>query len=268
MDTKRIFITGAGSGIGKATAVLFHREGWSIGACDASQSALDSLASELAERCSIHCVDVREKSELEAALAAFCIESDGQLDIMFNNAGIAIGGYFEDLPFGKTRQMIDINLVGVLNGFYAAIPYLKRTEGALCISTSSSAAIYGAAGMATYTATKYAIKGFTHAMSVELSRFGVRVADVMPGIIDTPLWGGVRYKDGQPAGTYEKIPKLNAERTDEGRTIAPIEVARAVWKAYHGDRLHWYVPEELEHSDKKTSADYDKRRDELLNARK
>ena len=92
MDTKRIFITGAGSGIGKATAVLFHREGWSIGACDASQSALDSLASELAERCSIHCVDVREKSELEAALAAFCIESDGQLDIMFNNAGIAIGG--------------------------------------------------------------------------------------------------------------------------------------------------------------------------------
>ena len=104
-------------------------------------------------------------------------------------------------------------------------------------------------------------------MSVELSRFGVRVADVMPGIIDTPLWGGVRYKDGQPAGTYEKIPKLNAERTDEARTIAPIEVARAVWNAYHGDRLHWYVPEELEHSDKKTSADYDKRRDEILEAR-
>jgi NAD(P)-dependent dehydrogenase (short-subunit alcohol dehydrogenase family) len=268
LDIKRIFITGAGSGIGKATAVLFHQAGWRIGASDSSQPALDSLASQLAERCSIYCVDVREKSDLEAALAAFCVESDGQLDIMFNNAGIAIGGYFEDLPFEKTRDMIDINLVGVLNGFHAAIPYLKRTEGALCISTSSSAAIYGAAGMATYTATKYAIKGFTHAMSVELSRFGVRVADVMPGIIDTPLWAGVRYKDGQPAGTYEKIPKLNAERTDEARTIAPIEVARAVWNAYHGDRLHWYVPEELELSDKKTSADYDKRRDEILEARK
>ena len=55
-------------------------------------------------------------------------ESDGQLDIMFNNAGIALGGYFEDLPFEKTRDMIDINLVGVLNGFHAAIPYLKGTE--------------------------------------------------------------------------------------------------------------------------------------------
>ena len=161
MDTKRIFITGAGSGIGKATAVLFHQAGWHIGGSDSSQLALDSLASQLAERCSIYCVDVREKSDLEAALSAFCVESDGQLDIMFNNAGIAVGGYFEDLPFEKTRDMIDINLVGVLNGFHAAIPYLKQTEDALCISTSSSAAIYGAAGMATYTATKYAIKGLS-----------------------------------------------------------------------------------------------------------
>lgn len=268
MDNKTIFITGAASGIGKATALLFHTQGWIVGACDASQDALDALSNELTERCPTYCVDVRNSSELEAAIADFCSQSSGRLDIMFNNAGIAIGGYFEDLPFQKTRDMVDINLVGVLNGFHASIPFLKNTDGALCISTSSSAAIYGAAGMATYTATKYAIKGFTHAMSVELSRFGIRVADVMPGIIDTPLWAGARYKDGEVAGTYEKIPKLNADLTDERRTIAPIEVAKAVWNAYHGDRLHWYVPEELERSDKATSADYQKRRDELLNARK
>ena len=266
MDANTIFITGAGSGIGKATAKLFRSEGWQIGACDSNQAALDSLLGELEGECSTYLVDVRIKSDLERALATFSAETNDRLDIMFNNAGIAIGGYFEDVPFEKTLDMIDINLMGVLNGFYAAIPYLKNTKGSLCMSTSSSAAIYGAAGMATYTATKYAIKGFTHAMSVELSRFGVRVADVMPGIIDTPLWGGVRYKDGQPAGTYEKIPKLNAERTDERRTIAPIEVARAVWNAYHGDRLHWYVPEELERVDKATSSDYQRRRDELLDA--
>ena len=268
MEKKTIFITGAGSGIGRATALLFHAHGWCIGACDTSQDALDALSSELKERCSTYCADVRDKHELESALRTFCEEVGGRLDIMFNNAGIAIGGYFEDVPFEKTRDMVDINLMGVLNGFHVSIPYLKNTVGSLCISTSSSAAIYGAAGMATYTATKYAIKGFTHAMSVELSRFGVRVADVMPGIIDTPLWAGARYKDGEVAGTYEKIPKLNAGLTDERRTIAPIEVARAVWSAYHGDRLHWYVPEELERSDKATSADYQKRRDELLNAQK
>ena len=268
LDNKTIFITGAASGIGKATASLFHAQGWTVGACDASQNALEALADELGGRCATYCVDVRNLNALAAAIADFCSQGSGQLDIMFNNAGIAIGGYFEDLPFEKTRDMVDINLMGVLNGFHAAIPYLKNTEGALCMSTSSSAAIYGAAGMATYTATKYAIKGFTHAMSVELSRFGVRVADVMPGIIDTPLWAGPRYKDGEVAGTYEKIPKLNADRTDEGRTIAPEEVAMAVWSAYQGDRLHWYVPEELERSDKATSADYQKRRDELLDARK
>ena len=165
MDNKTIFITGAASGIGKATALLFHSQGWIVGACDASQDALDVLSNELTERCPTYCVDVRNSSELEAAIADFCSQSSGRLDIMFNNAGIAIGGYFEDLPMQKTRDMIDINLVGVLNGFHASIPYLKNTDGALCISTSSSAAIYGAAGMATYTATKYAIKGFTHAMS-------------------------------------------------------------------------------------------------------
>lgn len=224
MDTKRIFITGAGSGIGKATAVLFHREGWTIGACDSSQSALDSLSSELTERCTTHCVDVREKSELEAALASFCADNGGQLDIMFNNAGIAIGGYFEDLPFEKTRDMIDINLVGVLNGFYAAIPYLKLTEGALCISTSSSAAIYGAAGMATYTATKYAVKGFTHAMSVEFSRFGVRVADVMPGIIDTPLWGACATKT---AGRLVPTKKFRSSMQSEQMKVERLHLSRS-----------------------------------------
>ena len=175
--------------------MLFHQAGWRIGASDSSQPALDSLASQLTERCSIYCVDVREKSDLETALSAFCVESDGQLDIMFNNAGIALGGYFEDLPFEKTRDMIDINLVGVLNGFHAAIPYLKDRRRALYQYLLFRSNLRRRRNGNVHR-TKYAIKGFTHAMSVELSRFGVRVADVMPGIIDTPLWGACATKTG------------------------------------------------------------------------
>ena len=266
--SKLIFITGVGSGIGRAAAMLFHEQGWFIGGCDANQASLDQLSRDLKDRNALTCLDVRDKSALEAALTDCCDYANGALDIMFNNAGIATGGYFEDVPYEKTVDMVNVNLVGVLNGFYAAIPYLRKAENSLCISTSSSAAIYGAAGMAVYTATKYAVKGLTHAMSVELARHGVRVADVMPGIIDTPLWQGTRYKEGRAVGNYAKMPEMNANRTDNARTIAPSEVAKAVWEAYFGDQLHWYVPPELEESDKATSADYQKRRDEIILERK
>ena len=80
----------------------------------------------------------------------------------------------------------------------------------------------------------------------------------MPGIIDTPLWGSSRYVDGKAVATFVKTPKRNADRTDASRTIAPSEVAEAVWRAYHGTKLHWYVPPELE---KNETVDFDANRD-------
>ena len=264
MEPKSIFITGAASGIGRATATLFHEKGWFVGAYDVDADALETLNQELGERCLTAYLDVRDKEAFDKALATFSGETNGHLDLMFNNAGITVGGYFDDVPFDKIMDMVNINLVGVLNGVHAAIPLLKKTENSLCFTTSSSAAIFGSPGMATYGATKYAIKGFTHAMSVELARYGVRAADVMPGIIDTPLWRADRYKEGEAVATYEKTPKRNADRTDASRTIAPSEVAEAVWSAYHGTRLHWYVPPEMEEDDKATAVALEARRDALI----
>lgn len=246
MEQKSIFITGAASGIGRATAELFHGKGWFVGCYDVDEGALEDLRQQLGERCLTSFLDVRDKQAFDAAMAAFSEQTDGRLDIMFNNAGITVGGYFDDVPFEKTMDIVNINLVGVLNGTHAAIPLLKQTENSLCFTTSSSAAIFGAAGMAVYSATKFAIKGFTQAMSVELARYGVRASDVLPGIIDTPLWLSNRYVDGKAVSTFEMTPKRNADRTDASRTIAPSEVAQAVWNAYHGDKVHWYVPPELE----------------------
>jgi len=87
------------------------------------------------------------------------------------------------------------------------------------------------AGIAVYSATKHAVKGLTEALSVEMKAHGVRVADTLPGLIDTPI-----------------LPPEAKERADkEGmwRLIPPVEVAKAVWAAYHGDKIHWYVPPEL-----------------------
>ena len=167
------------------------------------------------------------------------------------------------MPFDKIEDIVNINFLGVLHGTYAAIPLLKKTENSLCFTTSSSSAIYSAPGMAAYCATKFAVKGFTQSMSVELARHGVRVSDVMPGIIDTPLWKSNRYVAGEAVSTYAKMPARNANRTDAIRTIAPSNVAAAVWEAYHGDRVHWYVPPELEENTKNTLSD-EKRRDQAV----
>lgn len=251
MEHKCIFITGAASGIGRATAELFHDKGWLVGCYDVDTDALEDLRQQLGERCLTRYLDVRDKEAFDAVMAAYSGQTDGRLDVMFNNAGITVGGYFDDVPFDKIIDMVQINLIGVLNGTHAAIPLLKQTKNSLCFTTASSAAIYGSPGMAVYSATKHAIKGFTQAMSVELARYGARASDVLPGIIDTPLWKSSRYVEGKPVSTYEEIPHRNADRTDATRTIAPSEVADAVWNAYHGNKVHWYVPPELEHNTRK-----------------
>ncbi|MFP6582924.1 MAG: SDR family oxidoreductase [Candidatus Hydrogenedentota bacterium] len=246
MKQKSIFITGAASGIGRATAELFHEKGWFVGCYDVDADALVDLRQKLDERCLIGRLDVRDKEAFDASMATFSERTEGHLDLMFNNAGITVGGYFDDVPFEKLIDIVNINLIGVLNGTHAAMPLLKQTENSLCFSTASSAAIHSSPGMAVYGATKHAVKGFTQSMSVEMARYGVRASDVMPGIIDTPLWKSSKYVEGEAVSNYEDIPKKNAGLTDASRTIAASEVADAVWNAYHGDKVHWYVPADLE----------------------
>jgi NADP-dependent 3-hydroxy acid dehydrogenase YdfG len=263
MKQKAIFITGAASGIGRATAVLFHQKGWVIGAYDLDETRLDELKSELQSNIITGVLDVTDKVAFDAAMADFGEQTDGRLDIIFNNAGIAIGGLLESVPFDKVINTVNINLIGVLNGIHAAIPLLKATDNSLCFSTSSSAATYGTPGMATYAATKYAIKGLTEALSVEFARFGSRAADVSPGIIDTPLWEGKSYVRGEERKATN-LAKLNVGRTDAGRTIGAEVVAECVWNAYHSDTLHWYIPAELVDRDRAKSATPEKLRDELI----
>jgi NAD(P)-dependent dehydrogenase (short-subunit alcohol dehydrogenase family) len=134
----------------------------------------------------------------------------------------------------------------------------------LCFTTSSSAANFGSPGMATYSATKVAVKGLTEAMSVELARFGARAADVSPGIIDTPLWQtGARFVRGESRPVWN-LPALNHDREDAGRTLPADDVAECVWAAYIGEKLHWYVPPEVVERDKAKALNPEKLRDQLI----
>ncbi len=263
MNEQTIFITGGASGIGRATAEYFHERGWFVGCFDLNESALRELERQLEDRVLVGLLDVTDKEAFDSAMASFSEATGGRLDIMFNNAGIAVAGFLDELPFQKVVDMVNINLLGVLNGVHAAIPLLKQTANSLCCSTSSSSATFGTPGMATYAATKYAVKGLTEAMSVELARYGARAADVSPGIIDTSLWQGEAYAKGEPRQIID-LPRMNAARTDASRTLGPETVAACVWDAYHGDKVHWYVPPELYERDKAKVLDPQKLRDELI----
>ncbi len=251
---KSIFITGAASGMGRETALLFAKEkGWFVGAYDVNEIGLKSLGNELgAENCVVQKLDVTDREQYGAAVAAFGKATDGGLDLLFNNAGIGHSGWFEDVPYEDAIRLINVNFIGVVNGIYAALPLLKNTPNSLCFTTSSSSATYGAPRLAIYAATKFAVKGLTEALSLEFERHGVRCADVLPGLIDTAIL------DSSPNHSDDDISmsdvRANAPKEGPFRLIPARAVAECVWDAYHSERLHWYVPEEIGDIDRAKAA--------------
>jgi len=261
-DRKAAFITGAASGIGLATARRFAAAGWWVGGADLNAAGLAALKNELgAANCSVWALDVTDKAAFDAVVRQLAVETGGSLDLLFNNAGIGISGFMDEIPIELSMKIIQVNLVGVVNGIYAALPLLKKTENSLCFTTSSSAATYGAPSLAIYAATKFAVKGLTEALAVEFSRFGVRAGDVLPGLIDTPILGSPRYVNGTLAPAEGRTIGVGAPAEGPFRLLPAAEVAEAVWNAYHGDRIHWYVPPEIEEIDRAKVASPEAMRD-------
>jgi NAD(P)-dependent dehydrogenase (short-subunit alcohol dehydrogenase family) len=243
---KSIFITGAASGMGRETAKLFAGHGWFVGAFDVNMEGLQTLEQEIgADNCLVRKLDVTSKADFDGAIASFAEETGGKLDLLFSNAGIGESGWFEDVPYEAALRVIQVNLVGVVTSVYSALPLLKATPNSQCFITSSSSATYGMPRIAVYSATKHGVKGLTEALSVEFARHGVRVADVLPGLIDTNILRATPNRSGdRPKPTedefYAQAPKKGAFR------LMPADsVAKVVWQAYQSDKLHWYVPDEI-----------------------
>jgi NAD(P)-dependent dehydrogenase (short-subunit alcohol dehydrogenase family) len=247
---KSVFITGAGSGMGREGAKLFHAKGWRVGAVDRNDDGLAELSRELgSERLWTRVVDVTDKAALDGALGDFCAgNAGGGLDMMWNNAGIGESGWFEDVPYEAAMRVVDVNFKAVLTGAYGALPYLKKTPGSLMFSTSSSAGTYGMPHLAVYSSTKHAVKGLTEALSVEWQRHAVRVADVLPGLIDTAILTTTpNHSDDAIASTLSS-DEIRAAAPKKGmfRLMPASSVAEAAWQAYHNPtRLHWYVPNSI-----------------------
>lgn len=231
MTQSAIFITGAAKGIGRATAEYFAQRGWRVGVYDVNESGIQELVRQLGpDRAMGGVLDVCDAAACQRALEAFCKSTGGRLDVMFNNAGIASVDKFENVAIAKAHAIVDINLKGVINGCYAALPHLQRTLGSALINMSSASAIYGAPNLAVYSATKFAVKGLTEALDIEWHGYGIRVMDIGPLFVNTPM-----------VAQFENNPKSFQKL---GLHLQPEDIAEAVWKAAHSRGLltpvHWY----------------------------
>lgn len=212
---RAIFITGAASGIGRATAERFARQGWFVGVFDIDESGAHAVAASLGDgnACAGR-LDVSKASDWQAALAAFWSHSSQRLDVLLNNAGILASGRFETIPLARQAAMLDVNILGMITGCHSALDYLTRTPGAHVINMASATAIYGQPELATYSATKFAVRGFTEALDLEWSPLGVRVSDIWPTFVRTAM-----------ADEYGQIPSARSL----GIRLTPADVATAVW---------------------------------------
>ncbi|GFE78024.1 short chain dehydrogenase [Steroidobacter agaridevorans] len=186
---KRVFITGAGSGLGLEVAKALAADGWTLGLFDRNLERLTTVEAQFAEagvKVVAYPGDVTQADELTVAVNSFAATHDG-LDVMINNAGVAGGGSMMEVSLEDWRWIIDINVMGVVHGSRAAIPHLQRNGSGLLINVASAAAFASAPGMISYNATKAAVVSISETLVNELRPVGTQVSVVMPTFFRSSL---------------------------------------------------------------------------------
>jgi len=236
-----IFITGAASGIGRATAELFYKKGWTLGLADRDISGLKTLQKDMDKtRTCLLEMDVTDEDSVSAAFATFNDFNYKGLDVLFNCAGILRMGNNETIALTEQHLMMQINVGGILNCIHHALPALKRqannkgrssktnqTKHSHIISMSSASAVYGTPELSVYSASKHAVRGLTEALNIELEPKGIWVSDIMVPYVKTPM---VQAANMQAASIKKTGVNVNAAT-----------VANAVWQAAHSERIHRQV---------------------------
>jgi NAD(P)-dependent dehydrogenase (short-subunit alcohol dehydrogenase family) len=219
-------ITGGGSGIGAALGKALVSQGAAVVLADRDAAAAASVAESLGGRAESVALDVREPAAVQA-LVDGVMQRHGRIDYWFNNAGLTIPGEVKDHTLEDWRYIIDVNLIGVINGIHAVYPRMIDQGFGHIINTASLAGLGPVPGTTSYCATKHALVGLSRSLRAEAQEYGVRVSALCPGVIRTPiLVGGGKFGRMAVAApvSHEAQQKL-AERL---RPMDPDDFARKV----------------------------------------
>jgi len=208
-DSRSTLVTGAASGIGRATAVRLASEGAHVLACDVDEKGLaESVATITAAggTAVAHRLDVSDAAACRAAVAA-CVDRFGKLDIVCNIAGVLTWNHFTEIAEATWNRVLAINLSGVFFVSQAAIPHLLETRGVI-VNMASAAALKGQAYTAPYAATKAAVASLTKSLAVEYAKRGLRVVALAPGGVKTALTAQTRFPEGADMSLIAKLMPL------------------------------------------------------------
>ncbi len=206
----RILITGCSTGIGRAAAVELTKRGHDVVATARKPEVLADL--DVAET---HALDVDSDESVAAALA-----SVGRVDALVNNAGFEISGPVEHLPLSEIRAMFETNVFGVLRMVQGVLPQMRERRSGVIVNVSSLAGRVSQPYGALYSASKHAVEAITEGMKYEVGHFGIRVALIEPGVIDTAFRGNIRHH-GKDAPEYAGLTQQWEGATDKLRGDNP-----------------------------------------------
>ena len=241
---RSVLVTGASTGIGRATALRLDADGWRVfaGIRDPDDGA--SLRQDASDRLLPVTLDVTDPGQIAAAAELVEREAEGGLDGLVNNAGVAIPGPLETIPLEDLRRQIEVNLIAYVAVSQAMLPSLRQAEGRLVFLSSIGGRVAFPFG-GPYHASKFATEAIGDVFRQELRPWGIKVALIEPGSIDTPIWERGQRKGEEIEGksprtnllygaALEKFKKVIEDTAERG--IAPEKVAKAISHALEADR--------------------------------
>ena len=218
---RRAFVTGAASGLGRAFALELARHRWQLGLADLSADRLERVRAEVnavGGRATIYTGDVASHDFVDSTLQRYAREVGG-LDLLINNAGVAVAGLVEVTSAEDWRWAVDINLLGVVHACRTAVPLMRRQGSGTILNIASSAGFAAAPQMGAYNATKAGVIALTETLAAELSGSGVQVSVAMPGFFRTGLLETMRAPAEESAMARRLMARSAYDAADAARAI-------------------------------------------------
>jgi short-subunit dehydrogenase len=226
LDGRTAVITGAGGGIGQAIAVSLARRGCHLALADIDEFGMAGtadLAREYGVRVSQHCVDVADRAAVSELPDVVAAEHAG-VDLLVNNAGVAVGGTFEQVSEEDFEWLFDINFWGVVRMTRAFLPLLRASGDARVVNLSSVYGLVAPPEHVAYAASKFAVRGFSEALRHELEGSGIGVTVVHPGGVNTSIADNARV----PAGVTEEEVTRRREKYRKLLRLPPAIAAETI----------------------------------------